>query len=125
MWSARIKTSCCGCANLTGDDRADNDEDVILEGNDADMPSEDDEEDGAASGREPAAPQSKHERRQAALAARIAALEAANMAEKDWFMRGEAKAGASSPVASCTLWRRTSPATPSAEVPSRVRRRQA
>lgn len=40
------------------------------------------------------AAQSKHERRQARMRARIAALEEANMGDKDWFMRGEAKGGA-------------------------------
>ena len=36
---------------------------------------------------------SKHERQQARMQERIAKLEAQNMAEKDWFMQGEAAAG--------------------------------
>lgn len=36
---------------------------------------------------------SKHERQQARMQERIARLEAQNMAEKDWFMQGEAGAG--------------------------------
>lgn len=37
---------------------------------------------------------SKHERRTRAMQERIAAMEAAAMSEKDWFMRGETQAGA-------------------------------
>ncbi|EIE20541.1 Mpp10-domain-containing protein, partial [Coccomyxa subellipsoidea C-169] len=37
---------------------------------------------------------STHERRMARMAERVQALEAQNMGDKEWFMRGEAKAGA-------------------------------
>lgn len=40
---------------------------------------------------------SKHERQQVRMQERIARLEAQNMAEKDWFMQGEAGAGKSPP----------------------------
>lgn len=50
--------------------------------------SEEDEEDDALG-------LSKHERRTAAMQARIAAMEEAAIGDKDWFMRGEAQAGAS------------------------------
>ncbi len=104
---ATVERSHDGCLASAEDDGTEADQDAAPEDDDAELPS-DDEEDGDAAGREPGAPQSKHGRRQAALAARIAALEATNMAEKDWFMRGEAKAGASRPVAPCSvLWRRT------------------
>ena len=41
---------------------------------------------------------SKHERQQARMQERIARLEAQNMAEKDWFMQGEAGAGGRPPL---------------------------
>lgn len=50
--------------------------------------SEDDEEENVTG-------LSKHERRTAAMRARIAAMEQAAIGDKDWFMRGEAQAGAS------------------------------
>ena len=40
-----------------------------------------------------AGPLSTHERRMARVAERVRALEAQNMGDKDWFMRGETSAG--------------------------------
>lgn len=40
-----------------------------------------------------AGPLSTHERRMARMAERVRALEAENMGDKDWFMRGETSAG--------------------------------
>ena len=48
---------------------------------------------GAATGTDRTAGMSKHERQQLRMQERIAKLEAQNMAEKDWFMQGEAGAG--------------------------------
>ena len=62
-------------------------DDAASEGDDE----EGDDEEGGDEGT--VAAQSKHERRQARMRARIAALEEANMGDKDWFMRGEAKGG--------------------------------
>ena len=52
-----------------------------------------DEDDGGAG----AGGLSKHQRRTAAMQARIAAMEAAAVGDKDWFLRGEAQAGAPPP----------------------------
>ncbi len=52
----------------------------------------DDAEDGGGSGRSDGL--SKHQRRTAAMQAHIAAMEAAAVGDKDWFLRGEAQAGA-------------------------------
>ena len=76
---------------LTGEEGSEDDDEDDAETGDDDDAAGRTGKDAAAEAERP--PRSKHERRQAALAARIAALEAANMAEKDWFMRGEAKAG--------------------------------
>jgi len=67
---------------------------------DADAPGdEDDAPDGAAPGASGggAAALSAHERRLARMAARIARMEEANMGEREWFLRGEAGAGARPP----------------------------
>ena len=61
---------------------------------DADAPGDEDGAlDVAAQGAGAAAP-SAHERRLARMAARIARMEEANMGEREWFLRGEAGAGA-------------------------------
>lgn len=46
---------------------------------------------------------SKHERQQLRMQERIAKLEAQNMAEKDWFMQGEAGAGDSHTPCGCLV----------------------
>ncbi len=64
---------------------------------DADAPGDEDGAlDVAAQGAGAAAP-SAHERRLARMAARIARMEEANMGEREWFLRGEAGAGARPP----------------------------
>ena len=50
-------------------------------------------DEGAAAETDRTAGMSKHERQQLRMQERIAKLEAQNMAEKDWFMQGEAGAG--------------------------------
>lgn len=55
-----------------------------------------DEDDGGGGGE---GGLSKHQRRTAVMQARIAAMEAAAVGDKDWFLRGEAQAG--TPPAPC------------------------
>lgn len=76
----------CADAEAAGGSDAEDDED-----DDEDEDDEGEDAEAAAGGRVSA--QSKHERRQARMRERIAALEEANMGDKDWFMRGEAKGG--------------------------------
>ena len=51
------------------------------------------EDDSAAGDKGRTAGMSKHERQQLRMQEHIAKLEAQNMADKDWFMQGEAGAG--------------------------------
>ena len=51
------------------------------------------DDDATAAGKDSTAGLSKHQRQQLRMQERIAKLEAQNMAEKDWFMQGEAGAG--------------------------------
>ena len=53
----------------------------------------DDDATAAAANKDSIAGLSKHQRQQLRMQERIAKLEAQNMAEKDWFMQGEAGAG--------------------------------
>ena len=81
----------CDCAGTDADGDIQGEDNDVAEGGDE----EGEEDEGPG---DDITGQSKHERRQARMRARIAALEEANMGDKDWFMRGEAKGGAHWPA---------------------------
>jgi Mpp10 protein len=62
-------------------------------GEDDDGWSDDEEDDGGRPLAAPAPPPSAHQKRLEHVKARVAALEAEMLGEKDWFMRGEAQSG--------------------------------